>query len=309
MKNIVITGATGSIGSYVLYLLSQNAELNILYLGRTEVEKYKSFKNISFYYCDLLNLDSEKLYQKLISFNADSLIHLAWSTEPQWDDISNYQYLSSSIELAKTFIDSGGKSLLAIGTYAEVVPNHQGIIKEDSDIQLINSYVFCKHSLFNILQRMCLEHEVRFVWPRVFSSFGNEKANRLTKLIFDFIEENTTNNTNLDKTFDINYSQLQRDYVYYKDVANAIVCLLLHSNCNGIYNISSGNSVSIKNFVHLISDITHRHYPIILKELPTSQILSIKGDNSKLVKDCNFKFKYSIKDALIEILKERKIIH
>ena len=68
---ILITGGTGFIGSYVLNLIPDNFQ--VLAISRKNKKKTKKIKWIK---SSLKNLN--KFEKKIVEFNPDYLVHLAW---------------------------------------------------------------------------------------------------------------------------------------------------------------------------------------------------------------------------------------
>ena len=111
---VLITGASGFIGSYVLKCL-ESSNINAVVVGRTRPAGYLG----DFIKTDLLEISD---FNNLISnANASHLIHLAWYAEhgSYWTSSLNLRWVESTIKLAEAFCLAGGQHIVAAGTCAE----------------------------------------------------------------------------------------------------------------------------------------------------------------------------------------------
>ena len=91
----------------------------------------------------------------------------------------------------------------------------------------------------------------------------------------------------------INYSHLQKDYIFAGDIAKAIA-LLIDSNINGIVNLCSGKSISLEEIALTIAKKFDKIDLLELKQLNTNEPKIIVGDNSILLDKLNFRNYLSI---------------
>ena len=95
--NVLLSGGTGFIGSYVLEILNNN-NFSILVLSRSEKEIKSSYKsNILYHKCDLSKPVSYE--KKVKEFSPNILIHLSWEGIPDFSYKMCLKNLNSSIDL------------------------------------------------------------------------------------------------------------------------------------------------------------------------------------------------------------------
>ena len=158
----------------------------------------------------------------------------------------------------------------------------------------INFYSQCKDFVHKISELYCQNNNVSFGWGRIFSAFGKETdPRRLTSDVINHLREN--------KEISIRSGSLIRDYIYTKDIANAFV-KFLDSNVEGTVNICTGIDRSIHDYVMEIAKIMNKENLIIFNEQPSPQQVRVVGDNTRLTKEVGFTPKYTLNEALNEII-------
>ena len=284
MKKVIVTGINGLIGQYI-YEPLHNLGFEVYGIGT----KLKSEKN---YFCVNLNNNSE-LSNIFKNIKPDYLIHLAWDTKKGYlDSDSNFDLLSSSINMLKYFKENGGKRVIFTGTCFEYKFKNTPIHEYD-ELNPTTIYAKCKNYLREISEIYCIKHNVDFIWARIFYVYGkNENPNRL----FPYIIESLKN----DRKVIINHSQLEKDYVFAGDIAN-IFSLLLNSDFKGNINICSGKIISINEIARKIAKKMNKEYLLELKTLETNEPKIIIGDNTQLIEKLKFK-NYANIDEIIEKL-------
>jgi nucleoside-diphosphate-sugar epimerase len=118
MRTILVTGATGFLGSYICpILLNKGNKLKI-------VSRNKSLNN-KHINCEIIyteDLFSEPLIWWLNNLKGvDVVLHLAWYLEHKkyWDSLENIKCLEGSIVLATAALQREIKHFIGIGTCAE----------------------------------------------------------------------------------------------------------------------------------------------------------------------------------------------
>src|SRR3989338_11344611 len=106
---ILITGATGFIGKYLIPLLSRH---QMFLVGRKE--SYFSQDNVIYVRADLTDISSwEKQIEK---FAPDACIHLAWKDLPDYSFASCLENFNISARLFEFLSRKGCKKIFAAGT-------------------------------------------------------------------------------------------------------------------------------------------------------------------------------------------------
>ena len=240
------------------------------------------------------NLFDKNEIDKLLSeIKPEYLLHYAWLSTGLFNDNSNFDFLTSSIDLLKSFVKYGGRRVVMAGTYAEY-GYHNEILKETMPAEPINIYSQCKNFVHQIAEAYCKNNDVSFGWGRIFSAFGKEKDPR--RLTSDVI-----NHLKADEAVTIRSGSLIRDYIYTKDIAAAFVTFLL-SDVTGTVNICTGKETSIHDYVMKIARAMNKENLVVFDEQSSPQQVRVVGDSTRLNKEVGFTPKYTIDEAIKEIL-------
>lgn len=284
MKKVIVTGINGLIGQYI-YEPLHNLGFEVYGIGT----KLKNEKN---YFCINLNNHFE-LANIFNNIKPEYLIHLAWDTKKGYlDSDSNFDLLSSSINMLKYFKDNGGKKVIFTGTCFEYQFKNTPIYEHD-ELNPTTIYAKCKNYLREISEMYCTKHNIDLCWARIFYVYGkNENPNRLFPHIINSLKNNNK--------VSINHSQLKKDYVYAGDVAN-MLALVINSNINGIINICSGKAISLKEIALIVAKKMNKEKLLELKELKTNEPNIIVGDNSRIINEISFN-NYSNIEYIVEKL-------
>ncbi len=291
-KKVFVTGAKGLIGKETLQpLLSKGYEVYALTTGNLP-----SSTQIHWIQGNLF--DHKAINSILAEIKPTHLLHLAWQTTGMFNDNINFDFLIASIELLKSFKQHGGKKVVMAGTYIEYAENNALLKEYTSPLEPQHIYGKCKNTLREIAELFCLNNEMDFAWGRIFSAFGLEKdLRRLTGDVMNSLQN--------DKPVEIRSGSLIRDYIYSKDVANAFV-EILDSDKNGIFNISTGKATSITDYVLTIARLMNKEHLVIFNEQVSNQYKFVVGNNSRIVNEIGWQQKYTIEQALEEIIAQGK---
>ena len=272
---ILVTGASGYIGTYVLDLIrGSGLEVYASRLGKvTRLPK----EQIKWIELDILNLDA--VNSMMGELKPDLLIHLAWAVEPgkYWTSPENLLWAYSTLNLLKQFHSNGGKCAVFAGSCAEYSWNH-GLCDEAITPLLPSSvYGSCKNIARELIFDFRDAPELTLIWARIFYPYGpGESRARLIPQVIQTLLEGKELRTSLNEQY--------RDYIHVKDVAKALVHLVLNSKKSDCFNISSGSLIQVADVI----DECKKH----IKELPpvylgsrlsnTDEPSLVGGINSKL---------------------------
>jgi nucleoside-diphosphate-sugar epimerase len=290
---VLVTGASGFIGQYVLKLLHSNC-IDTVLMGR---RKPTVNTQLNFIEVDLLN--APNLEELVRSVGATHLLHLAWFTEHGkfWKSPLNLKWVQATERLAKAFCSAGGEKIIATGTCAEYEWTDDYCDEEMSSLKSDTPYGVSKNETQRLLKIICLQHQVSFAWARVFFPYGKgeDRQRLIPSLIQFFRHERLPFGVNLD---------VQRDFLHASDVADGLMSLLL-SNADGCYNICSGEPAKLAYVVQeLARFLDGDPQPILnLQSSRSGEPIFLAGKNSKL-QGLGWKQKLSLEDGLRKTVNE-----
>lgn len=278
MKKTVLTGSSGLIGAEAIKAL-QKADFEVFELNTKT--------------CNLFDKNAVKEFFKKIQ--PAFLLHFAWITTGDYlTNPLNIKLVETSLNMLAAFKENGGKRAVFAGTCLEYDFKDE-TLKENSPLKPVTLYAKSKNDLRIKAENFCVENDISFGWGRIFYVFGkNEKEGRLTSTLINNFKNN--------KTVKIHNGGLIRDYMYTKDIASAFV-KFLQSDTTGAVNISTGKGIAIGEYALKFAKRMNQERFLEIQYDKTDAPLKIIGDNTKLIKEIGFRPKYSIDNAIDEILK------
>ena len=288
---IFITGGSGFIGKYVIKeLIKRNHVVGTL-LSSSNTHDQKIIRVVG----DLLQ---PKTYKKAVEeFLPDTIMHLAWIGLPDYSVTMCNRNLKSAIDLFEIAIESGCKSILSVGSCWEY-KKRVGLLNETAQLEINNVFSATKNMICLIGNELSKEHGVQFYWPRLFFVYGPGQRN--SSLIPTII-----NSLKKAEIPPINNPSNRNDFIYVKDVANAIVDIVEKRSRQVIYNIGSGHSTQVSQLFSIVSEIMGEQLKNIKMTNIFDEQAKNQGENSwadiKMIQD---ELAWSPKYSLLEGLKE-----
>lgn len=241
---IFVTGGTGFIGSHTVKLLAEKGHELMLLVHSNKQHLYVPALNecVEFVRGDLDNIESWK--ECLIRFKPEAMIHMAWEGLPDYGIDACRRNLNYGVNVFIIAAEIGCKIIVSLGSCWEYAQQIGGL-NEDSKIESTRIFPAVKNSLCFVGQAIAKEYGIKFYWPRLFFVYGPGQRNiSLIPLIINSIQIGTTP--------EIKNPTNKNDFVFIKDVTEAIVKILEEKPNKTIYNIGSGYSTSISEVISLV---------------------------------------------------------
>lgn len=294
MKKVLITGATGFIGSQVTAeLLRRGYEVHSLVYPPFAPEQ----PGLVQYEMNLM--DTRAVSAFLAEHQFENLIHLAWYVGPKCHVHNlNMDWTITTLNLIKSFVENGGKCFVGAGTISEYEYKY-GYLTEDmtpTDPQTL--YGNSKNAVFNIAKVFCTQNGCRFKWPRIFNLYGpNEKPQRLMPSVI----------ASCLKGEDVKVSDCLKfqDYLHVEDTARGIV-QVFESDIEGAVNICSGKPVQLREIVTKIAELTGFTGNILWGAIPAAFGDDVVVGNNEKLKSTGWAPKYTLEEGLKSVIERMK---
>ena len=278
MKKVLVTGATGFIGNYIVKQLMDFGCVVIASSADDAKAKQASwFSKVTHIPFDLKQFDPATNYYKEFQ-QPDFMIHLAWEGLPNFKSSFHIdENFPRHLKFLTNLVKNGLKDLTVTGTCLEY-GMQEGMLIENMPARPSIPYAIAKDELRKSLEALQPHHRFVLKWVRLFYMYGKgQNPNSLLSQLDNALDNN-------EQSFNMSGGEQIRDYLPVEKVAEYIVKIALQNDVTGIINCCSGQPISVKQFVKNYLQQANReihlnlgHYPY-----PDYEPMAFWGDNTKL---------------------------
>ncbi len=325
-KNIIISGATGLIGSALVHVLMErnlkyNNNINIIAISRSKskaTENFKEyFKNKNFTYFEH---DVNKPFGKDTAFNCDYIVHGASNTHPISYANDPIGTISTNVMGTKNLLDfclTQKNCRFVFLSSVEIYGENRGDIHKFPEDYC--GYIDCntlragypesKRTGEALCQAYSAAHGVDIVIPRLSRTYGPSMSWSDSKAIAQFIKK-AVRKENI--TLKSEGNQLY-SYTYVMDAVSAILYILTAGMRGEAYNVASKESdVTLKELAQTLADLGRTEvsyeFPDKIESAGYSNATKALLNTEKL-ELLGWKSCYSIRDGLEETLRKLSYRH
>ena len=245
MKNFLITGGLGYIGTHTVVALLKN-NFNVISLSSSKPKIDKKIKNITYLKSDIYKKAS--LFKKLNSIDVDYVINLAGYVDHSNKKKTTQTHYYGCKNLVDYFCNKKIKLFLQIGSSLEYgnkrSPHHESLKCKPNAV-----YGNSKLKSTKYILKTAKYQRFPFVILRLYQVYGpNQRINRLIPIVINSCLKN--------KKFKCSPGLQKRDFLYVGDFVKLITKILKKKNYpSGIYNVGSGKSIKIRTVINKIRRI------------------------------------------------------
>ena len=307
MKNILVTGGAGYVGSGLLrelLLKGYNVTCidNLLFGGESLLDIWHN-KNFTFYKCDIN--DSQKLDEVFLKNNFDGVIHLAAIVGDPACKINSDLAIKTNFESSKNLLEKSKNSKVSKFIFASTCSNYgkmddpEAYVDENSKLAPVSLYAELKVKFEKyMLGEMKKLDGFSPTSLRFSTVYGLSPRMR-----FDLTVNEFTKDLALGKELIIFGEQFWRPYCHVKDFSNAFITVLNSPDEKVAYNVFNvGDTKENYTKQMIINEIK--------KVLPNSKIKYVKKNEDprdyrvncdKIKKELGFKISMTVPDGIKEI--------
>lgn len=284
MKNVIITGAGGFIGSYTVKEFLGKG-MNVLALGRREAIQYQEDdKKLTYMQCDIS--DSQRMLENIPKDKYDTFVHLAWSGTAGMERIDyNLQMKNAidTVECMKTAKKLGCTRFVCAGSIMEY-EIEAAVHGQGSRPGMGYIYGMGKHIAHCMCKSVAADIGIELVWPMITNAYGvGEVSPRFV---------NTTIRKIINKeALQFTAAVQNYDFVYITDVAKAFYMIAKNGKPFCEYIIGSSTARPLKEFILEMKQVLAPDAEFVFGDIPFTGVnmpLNI-FDSSRTEQDCGFK--------------------
>ncbi|QUO20772.1 NAD(P)-dependent oxidoreductase [Clostridiaceae bacterium Marseille-Q4143] len=299
MKRAVISGATGAIGTALIYeLISQNVE--ILVLCRKESSRNDRIPEhplVKKCFCSLEELASlenntEKTY--------DVFYHFAWTgtigsgRNDMYLQNLNVKYALDAVDVAARF---GCHTFIGAGSQAEY-GRVEGLLKAETPAFPENGYGIAKLCAGFMTREYAHSKGLKHIWTRILSVYGpyDGMKTMVMSVLSSIANGEAPRCTKGEQKW---------DYLYSKDAALAFRLLGEKGVDGKTYVIGSGKICTLSSYINKMCELTGTGIQAELGAIPYAprQVMYLGADISELANDTGFAPKYSFEEGMKETIR------
>ena len=333
MKNILLTGGCGFIGSHTAVELLKVGQYNVTIVDNlinsksTVIEKIKQITNKDINFVELDLLDNVTL-DNLFNYNKfDTVIHFAGLKavgESVEKPLLYYQNnINSTLNLLKIMEKYNCYNLI-FSSSATVYGTSKSPLTENSNIGIgiSNPYGRTKYMIEQILKDLCVSNDKwKITSLRYFNPVGADKSgligedpNGIPNNLMPFILKVAIQN-NLNKFIDHKYNYLNifgddfntkdgtgvRDYIHVTDLAlGHIAAIEKLKNGYNYYNLGSGNGYSVLEMVKTFERVNKIKIPYKITNRRLGDLDETFCNPKKAERELGWKVKMNLEDISID---------
>ncbi|MDC3254678.1 NAD-dependent epimerase/dehydratase family protein [Nitrosopumilus sp.] len=300
--NILVTGGAGFIGKHLVKSLMKN---------KKNVSILDNFSNSDKKLISLFKKDQIKIFEGDIRDNDDILeatknqnivIHLAAKISVEESIKNPTETFQINVEGTKNLLEICKKNNVekiivasSAAVYGEGSEKYK--ITEQTKLNPISPYGESKIEMEKEIIKFCSDNQINYVILRFFNIYGLGQSIEYAGVITKFLEK-IRKNENLEIFGD---GMQTRDFVAIEDIINSIHNAIEYTE-NGIFNIASGEKITIKSLAQLMILLSN-------KKLNIEYLKSKKGDikysetDIRLAKNhLNYFSKIELKDGIKKLI-------
>ena len=230
---VVVTGASGFLGSWICRVISSGHE--VIALLRTESDDYRlegiqNLRKVRSNIEDWPEVIQETKGQVLILNDWWGVGNIHRDDERQLGNLSRFKNNASAAVTAQY------KLIIGLGSQAELGPVH-GEISENQPDNPTTRYGEAKVAARKLLFEETSSSKMRTVWLRIFSTYGPLDSSGW--LIPDIINSLITNESK-----DLTHGDQDWSYLHAYDLAQAVLTIIDQDKIQGIVNVGNAAIVS-----------------------------------------------------------------
>lgn len=287
-QNILVAGGTGFLGFHILKRLKKY-KFKLFSISTKKPIKKRKIKSVKYLLCDI---SKKKNLKKKLNYKFDYVINLSGYV----DHSNKIKTFNSHYVGCKNLIQFINKNYLKkfiqIGSGLEY-GNNTAFHKENFKCKPKSVYSKSKFLSSQHIQRLNKIENFKGIILRVYQVYG--PAQDVNRLIPQVIKSSLSN-----KDFNCSEGNQLRDFLYIEDFVQLIIKIILNKKPNlGIYNVGSGQPVSIKKLVNTIFKKTKKAKPNFGKiKMRKDESLKMCPNISKIKKIFKWSPKFSLNKGL-----------
>jgi nucleoside-diphosphate-sugar epimerase len=239
---IIVTGASGFIGSWICRVLALNHEVIALVRPTSEVYRLSGIKKIG-----VTPRETNQWAEFIGQAKPDVLILAGWWGVGNQDRNEERQFenIEAMKSLALAAREAGVTTVIGVGSQAELGPI-ENTITEDLPDNPTTKYGMAKVQAREALEEIFKDSNTRFAWMRIFSTYGPLDTGA-------WLIPQTVDSLSRGKAMDLTKGEQEWSYLHAYDLARAFGAVVDNPAVAGVVNVGNPQTIILKDAVTKIA--------------------------------------------------------
>ena len=313
IKNILITGGAGYIGSHTAEILINNKKKVFIVDNLSTGSKKLINKKTKFYKEDILNTQKIK---KIITVNKiDSIIHLAAVLSVGESEKNPKKYNRINVTGTKNLLEAVKKSNVKNIIFSSTCAVYKdGFAKVNEKTKLGPTSVYGKTKLNceKAIKFFCKKNKINYGILRYFNVAGASETGKIGQInkgdqLFKNLSIETKKKNPVFKIYGSNYKTKDgtcvRDYIHVSDISEIHYKVLLKIDKNftsEILNCGYGKGISVNDVIKKFRKYANKNLKILKYPKRKGDMIKVISDNTKLKRFIKWKPRYNSLEKIVK---------
>ncbi|AEE16250.1 NAD-dependent epimerase/dehydratase [Treponema brennaborense DSM 12168] len=296
MKKLLITGATGMIGSAIVrQALKQDYDVTCIVRENSNRENNLPEDR----YCHIVVCNSDAYATVSLSGTYDVFIHLAWANTAGAgrDDVAvQFQNIQSTLDAVRLAFQCGCTVFIGAGSQAEYGVQEKSLTA-DMPVNPESCYGIAKYTAGKFAARLCEQLRIKFNWLRILSVYGPHDA-PYTLISYVVSELKAGRSPELTRCEQI------WDYLYCDDAAMAFLAVAEKGVSGKTYPLGSGTGRKLSEYMNMVRCIVNPDISLSFgkKQYYPHQPMYLVADITELSQDTGWKPEIEFQEGIKRIV-------
>ncbi|MCU1225283.1 MAG: Nucleoside-diphosphate-sugar epimerase [Edaphobacter sp.] len=276
----LITGVSGFLGSHLARaLIAEGHDVLAIVRPTSDLWRLDEIKSkLSFAFATLNTIETAR--EPIAKFRPEVAFHLAWTggnSNKFVNQLSQvFENVPGTLELVRILAEAGCATVIYAGSSVEY--GVFNIPASESDLpKPANLYGAAKYGAEVLVNGLCHAYRMRFCGVRVFWTYGpqDEAVRMIPSVIASLLDVQRPRLTEGRQLW---------DFLYIDDAVRAFLLLASTVSAEGVFNLGSGQPVTIRAVVESIRDLIDPSLELGFGEVPygANQVMHLQPDVSQL---------------------------
>lgn len=286
---VVLTGGFGYVGNAFINRFNKEFDLIVISTKTNEFRSNVKVENIS--------ITNKKIVNVIEKLKADVIIHLAAMTGLKKCEMNKDKAFETNVTGTENIVKGCMKTNSKLIFISSREVYGQTINKKSNENDLlnpINIYGKTKMEAEKVIQKAAEKSEFNYIILRLTNVYGPGSNSGVNNIIKESISK--------EKIF-VNGGEQILNFIFIEDVIELIHLVLLNDKLfRQIFNIGSRDTISLRKFVEILTEVLDKKLDIEIKKKPSFESSFFQPDLKKQQEVLGFNTKVDVKEGIKKTL-------